>query len=70
MSKPQNKQSLYKQGAISDREYKNFRNVVNNQIRMAKKKYYKKIFNENKNNLKQTWSVINKVLSKKEKKQN
>ena len=37
---------------------------------MAKKKYYKKIFNENKNNLKQTWSVINKVLSKKEKKQN
>ena len=48
-------------------KYKYFRNFVNSQIRTAKKKCYEKLLNENKNNLKQTWNVINKVLSRTEK---
>ena len=38
---------LFQRRLISEREYKVFRNFVNNQIRVAKK-YYEKIFHEKK----------------------
>ena len=62
--KRQNNFKLYQQRLIPEREYKLFRNFVNNQIRIAKKKYYETFFLENKNNLRPTWKVVNKVLSK------
>ena len=55
--------SLFKQNKMSKREYNYFRNLVNCQIRKSKLDYYRRIFSEIKNDLKQTWKVINKVLS-------
>ena len=62
--KRQNIYELFQRSLISEGEYKLFHNFVDNQIRIAKKKHYEKVFHENRNNLRQTWNVINKVLSK------
>ena len=44
--------SLYWRNLMSEREYKCFRNLVNNQNRMAKRQYCEKNFCDNKQNLK------------------
>ena len=62
--KRHNNYKLYQQDLISEREYKHFCSFVNKQNRIANKNYYEKTSNENKNKLKKTWIVINKVLSR------
>ena len=62
--KRQNNYRLYKRNLMSEREYKSFRNLVNNQIRTAKRQYYEKLFWDNKQNIKKTWSIVNSVLHK------
>ena len=52
-----------KQNLISQREYNSYRNHVNSHIRFAKKQYYRNAFLHVKNNIKATWSIINKVLT-------
>ena len=66
IQKRENNYKLFKQRLISERKYKYFCNLVSSQIRI-KKKYYEIVFHENKNNLREAWKVINKVLSKMEK---
>ena len=47
IQKRENNYKLFKQRLISERKYKYFCNLVSSQIRI-KKKYYEKIFHENK----------------------
>ena len=44
--------------------FKQARNSVNNEIKIAKESYYKSAFNEK--NLKKTWSIINELTSRKQ----
>lgn len=46
--------------------FKQARNSVNNEIKIAKESYYKSAFNENEKNLKKTWSIINELTSRKQ----
>ena len=48
------------------REYKLLSDFVSKQIRKTKKKHYDNVFDDNGNILRQTWKIINKVLSKTE----
>ena len=65
------KNKLYKifvnnKTAINERKYKSYRNKVNNQLRHAKKSYYYDRV-QNRNDSKDTWSVINDILKKSKK---
>ena len=46
--------------------FKRTRNLVNNEIKIAKALYYTNSLHENKNNLKNTWKVINELTSRKQ----
>ena len=66
------KNELYKiflnnKSPVNENKYKRYRNKVTKLVRKAKKKYYCKTFRESKNDVKQTWNVINSVLRKSEK---
>ena len=45
--------------------FKNFRNLYNKLIRIRKNNYYQEHIEQNKSNLKKTWSLIYEVLNKK-----
>ena len=60
---------LYRQKKISKKTYTNYRNMVTDKIRIAKKVYYEEKFNSVKKDIKQTWRVINDVLKPKANKQ-
>ena len=47
------------------RNFKNLRNIVNNEIKQAKAYYYNDALNTNKDNSRITWRIINELLSKK-----
>lgn len=47
--------------------FKKFRNLVTSQIRRAKEKFFEKEFQDNSNNIKKTWSLINDVIKTKSK---
>ena len=64
IKKRHNYLTLLKKGLISQREYNSYRNYVNSHIRFAKKQYYHNAFQNVKNNIKATWSIINKILAK------
>ena len=49
----------------NERGYKIYRNKLNHLIRIAKKSYYSKKFNQAKNDIKSTWNTINELLGKK-----
>ena len=49
------------------RNFKNIRNMVNNEVRTAKESYYKDALNTIKGNSQNTWRIINELLSKKSK---
>ena len=49
---------------MSERDYKSFRNLVNNQVTPAKGNIMKTFFWENKRDVKKNWSLINSVLHK------
>ena len=46
-------------------DFKKKRNIVNNEIKKAKKAYYLKEFCENAGNSKKTWKIINELTSRK-----
>ena len=50
--------------------YKQYRNVVNNEIKKAKYEYYKVKFNNDKGNIKATWKTINEALGTKSRNKN
>lgn len=44
-------------------QYKTYRNKISNLIRISKKNYYKVYFNENANNIKNTWKGIKDIIT-------
>ena len=46
-------------------QFKKHRNIVNNEIRLAKRSYYHNSFNEYKVNSRKTWQTINELTSRK-----
>ena len=56
---------LYHKKIISKTTYCNYRNFVTKTIRKAKLEYYENKFNSVKNDIKQTWRIINGVLKPK-----
>ena len=56
---------LYLKKIISKTTYCNYRNFVTKMIRKSKIKYYENKFNNVKNNIKQTWRIINGVMKPK-----
>ena len=53
-----------------ERRYKNYKNNLSRLIRVAKRPYYDKKFEENKTNTKQTWKYLNDIINKKKNKPN
>ena len=58
---------LYRKNIMSKKAYCDYRNFVSSKIKMAKKKFYEEKFNLAKNNIKETWKIINNVLKPKQK---
>ncbi|MBM3939040.1 MAG: endonuclease/exonuclease/phosphatase family protein, partial [Sphingomonadales bacterium] len=68
-----NKLNLFKKSQINPsvenvNRYKTYRNIYNRTSRMAKKLFYEHMFEKSKFNLKSTWSLFNKAINKKPKK--
>ena len=60
------KNTLEKPTENSKSKYKQYRNKLNHVIRIAKKRYYNNNrFGQAKENLKQTWKLINEIINKK-----
>lgn len=49
----------------AEKRYKSYKNKLINKLRQAKKEYYNRILHENKNNIKATWKILNKVIGNK-----
>ena len=67
---PKDKKKLYKNTLEkptenSNSKYKQYRNKLNHVIIIAKKRYYNNRFEQAKENLKQTWNLINEIINKK-----
>ena len=58
----QNKFRTYREGTTSFDEYKGFRNFVNRQNTLARQNYFTNLLNNVKNNMKKTWSILNKIV--------
>ena len=58
------KRYLKNKTPLNERNYKTYRNKVNNLLRHAKKRYYSNQLNEARNDIKRTWSIINTILQK------
>ena len=48
-------------------KYKKYRNILNQLLRSARKKYYCNLLLKNKNNLRKVWQIINDLMCKKNK---
>ena len=46
----------------AENEYKTYENKLTNIIRIAKKEYYNKLLDNNKNKIKGIWNILNTVL--------
>ena len=56
------KRKAIRSKALSDwRVFKNCRNAVNNDVKLAKEMYYKNAFHENEGNSHKTWGIINEL---------
>ena len=44
-------------------KFKNYRNSISNLIKISKKEYYSSFFNENINNIKNTWRGIKNIIN-------
>ena len=73
---PQLKQSMHDRDVLKDkairskalsdsRVFKNCRNAVNNNVKLAKEMYYKNAFHENDGNSRTTWRIIIELTSRK-----
>ena len=58
---------LYNLNKISKLSLTRYRNFVTNKIRLAKKEYYERKFEEYKKNIRETWKIINDVIRNKSK---
>ena len=56
---------MFLRGNISRGDYTVYKNRLTNAIRRSKALYYSKLFYENAKNQKQLWSIINRILNKK-----
>ena len=65
MKKRQNYFNLYQRNLISKPVYNSVRNAVTNKIKLAKKNFYLKRFNDCKSDMKKTWCIINSVFKSK-----
>ena len=61
---------LYKLGIISAELNRKYRNLLTSTIRAAKRSYYHRAFTNNRNDIKKTWLLIKKLLSKSAKPRN
>ena len=61
---------LSKRNLIDRKTYNDFRNLLNTQIKNAKREYYTNKFNENEGNIKETWKTINNAIKSKQKSNN
>ena len=55
---------LYRLGMVTLDENKRYRNKVNHIIRKHKKKFFSDLFENSRNDLKNTWKIINNLISK------
>ena len=58
------KRLLKKQGPLLDTKYRSYRNKLNHIIKAAKRTYYDRRFAALKNNMKETWQLINQVINR------
>ena len=63
------KKALRNKNIANENKYKQYRNMLINIIRDAKKQYISNALEENKNDGKQTWRVLNKLINKRKKSQ-
>ena len=56
---------LHKLGLISNETNTRYKNMLTSVLRKAKNNYFKNLFVSNKNDVKKTWNLINKLLSNK-----
>ena len=63
-------QFIGKADPAKEQRYKNYKNNLSRLIRVAKRLYYDKKFEENKTNTKQTWKYLNDIINKKKNKLN
>ena len=64
------KNQLYRQYKRTDDAnihiiYKRFRNKLNGLLFKAEKEHYSKVLNENKNNIKKSWTILKQIINKK-----
>ena len=57
---------MWKKSGNPEREslYKRFRNKLNRILKSAEKAHYAKLFEQNKNNLKKSWSILKEIINK------
>ena len=51
----------------SERKYKSYKNKLTNIKRFCEQEYYSNLLDENKNNIKETWKILNTIINKKSK---
>jgi hypothetical protein len=56
--------SCKKPTLVNQTKFKNYRNIYNSLIKLAKKLYYEKLFAKYQNNLKKSWQLIHEVIKK------
>ena len=54
-----------KRSLHAENEYKKYRNILTNVMRDAKRLYYQSLFQDNKDNGKKTWDLLNEIVNKK-----
>lgn len=64
------KNKLYSQTLSNSQQidqYRKYKNKLNHIMRIAEKQYYKNLLDTNKNDLKKTWKILNKIINKNKK---
>lgn len=64
------KKSVKRPSTENKSKYKQYRNKLHHLIRISKKRYYKEKFEQTKNNIRQTWSIINEIINKQKTRKN
>ena len=60
------KDVVHKKSLEAESKYKKYRNILSKIIRDAKRLYYQRLFQENKNNGRKTWQLLNEVTSRRQ----
>ena len=62
------KHFLLNRNPLTETNYKNYKNRLIYSIRTAKRMYYDKMLKDNKNNIKETWKILNNLINRKSQK--